>query len=322
MAGVGHALAISEGRTATGLQATIQPAHPEVKGRKAEVLLLEQIREAVTQHVERSSVRNVAALIRISKGAVHGFIHGTKPHARILQKLREWYCSLRVESGEAHTSEGDEAPATSAVPSVEQVRRALRASVKKSSLQIVALESGVSRSSLHSIIHGAGAHRRTWDVLFVWYRSRYPIATTGKKRTKPRRAPDSAHGLLEDIRELATQHVERSSIRFVASQIGISKAAMHKFIGSTNNPQERTRRKLLNWYNSRPGEEDTRYRQVAVAQLQAWVVKRLERQGLRPVAREVGLSTATIAAFVNRSRSPRMRTRRAIALAYLQEQDR
>ena len=128
---------------------------------------------------------------------------------------------------------------------------------------------------------------------------------------------------LGEIRALATLHVEKSSLRKVAPQIGITRGALHGLIRGRT-PHARIWAKLLTWYHGLPlgaVEDDARYRDIPAAELRAWVVARLEHEGFREIGADIGLHHSTVEAFVKRIERPSIRLRRAVAIRYLADQD-
>jgi hypothetical protein len=57
----------------------------------------------------------------------------------------------------------------------------------------------------------------------------------------------SADQLMMEIRSLAGEHVERTSLRAVASQVGMSPSGLSKFLGGAA-PYQKTVGKLESWY--------------------------------------------------------------------------
>lgn len=58
---------------------------------------------------------------------------------------------------------------------------------------------------------------------------------------------------VEDIRELARDQAELSSLRVVAEQVGLGRTTLHKFISGNTMPQPRVRRLLALWYLRQTG---------------------------------------------------------------------
>lgn len=125
---------------------------------------------------------------------------------------------------------------------------------------------------------------------------------------------------LVQVRALATQHVDRTSLRVVAREIGITRGALHGLVQGRK-PQARIWGTLKFWYARAGGPEasvpDDAYRRVPVDVLRDWLLNRLTREGYREIAADVGLHHSTLHAFVNRVQRPSIRVRRAIALDYL-----
>lgn len=97
---------------------------------------------------------------------------------------------------------------------------------------------------------------------------------------KPTVVPEQ---LMAEIRSLAGEHVERTSLRAVASQIGMSPSGLSKFLGGAA-PYQKTIGKLESWYLlQQEGElhaEGPSARMAAVAvRLLARVVPPSMRQG-------------------------------------------
>jgi len=73
--------------------------------RSSAVLSVEMLRRAVAKRVGESSLRVVAAEIKMSWKGVDKFLSGSVPRARTIQKLTEWYLRRSAAADEPASDE-------------------------------------------------------------------------------------------------------------------------------------------------------------------------------------------------------------------------
>ena len=65
---------------------------------------IESLREALRRRVEETSVRQVAAEVKMSHGGIYNLVQGdVVPYGKTLAKLRAWYVERTVRGGGGYT---------------------------------------------------------------------------------------------------------------------------------------------------------------------------------------------------------------------------
>lgn len=75
------------------------------QGGHTDVRLIPQMREAVMERVERTSLRHVAREIGMSPSGLRKFLDGNMPYTKTIHRLRRWYLQHVAEAREELSSE-------------------------------------------------------------------------------------------------------------------------------------------------------------------------------------------------------------------------
>jgi hypothetical protein len=90
----------------------------------------------------------------------------------------------------------------------------------------------------------------------------------------------SREQLMEEIRSLAGERVERSSLRAVASQLGMSPSGLSKFLGGAS-PYQKTVGKLEGWYLLQQDQDSADGPSAEQAAVAVRLLARLAPPGMR-----------------------------------------
>ena len=133
---------------------------------------------------------------------------------------------------------------------------------------------------------------------------------------------------IERLRRFMQGYTERTSFRGAAERIGMSPHALQRFVEGTALPQDRTRRKVADWY-LRAYREYRLYQalfeepssgaapDLPIERVREAARGAAARSSLRQLALEVGLSPTGLRKFLEMETRPMDRTRRKLAEWYL-----
>ncbi len=121
---------------------------------------ISELKDAVRNAVTETSVRSVAAVLKVPRMAVHNFINGRSIADEHLATIEAWYRN----GGTAGIAP---VPDT---PDVDTLRAEVAAAVREESLRVVAAAAKVSKSAVDDFIHSARVPRaRTIRLFRRWY---------------------------------------------------------------------------------------------------------------------------------------------------------
>lgn len=136
---------------------------------------------------------------------------------------------------------------------------------------------------------------------------------------------------MEELRGAVQAYAERASYRMLAERVSLSPHALMRFVQGTALPQDRTRRKVADWYlrfrlEQRPlpahhEEMPGAAGDVPIEQLREAAYGAARESSVRRIAREVGMSPTGLAGFLSGETRSTSRTRRKLTQWYLRSHD-
>ena len=131
----------------------------------------------------------------------------------------------------------------------------------------------------------------------------------------------------DEIREYIWSRVERSSLRFVSTeiheQVGVARATVEGFLDGSTALSERSAERLLSWYSDAlvrmpiSPDQSTEHRRVPLEELHRFYTDAVERTSAHAVARKAGVGYGAFRHFLARTGRLQARTRRNLGQYYL-----
>jgi hypothetical protein len=131
----------------------------------------------------------------------------------------------------------------------------------------------------------------------------------------------------DEIREYIWSRVERSSLRFVSTeiheQVGVARATVEGFLDGSTALTERSAERLMSWYSDAlvrmpiSPDQSTEHRRVPLDELHRFYTDAVERTSARAVARKAGVGYGAFRHFLARTGRLQARTRRNLGQYYL-----
>ena len=151
----------------------------------------------------------------------------------------------KAAPGTIATGAGDPAASATDTPTMDQVRALVKRHADARGGRAVAREVGISPMGLLNFIRGASPYLRVQGLLRDWYHgnAHLPLPGPVARHEDPLAAIPE-----EEIREALRLRIQETSVRRVATEIGITHGGLQLLIDGETRTQDRTRRKLRTWY--------------------------------------------------------------------------